>query len=349
MPESTSVRIVPADRLAAVTAAIFEKLGVPAEDARFLGSCLVDADLRGVHSHGTRYVSVYVNALRRNNANPRPTMRAVRDEGATAVYDADGGLGHITAARAMQIAIDKAKEYGTGTVSLRNSRHIGALAYYTQMAADAGCIGFCTTNAGIMMAPYGGRDRLIGLNPLSWAVPTNRPWSVNLDMATSVVAGSKLGMAIERGEKIPIDWALDENGQPTDDPREALKGVLLPIAGPKGYGLAVILDILAGVLSGGRFGKELGGPGSSQLYQAIDISRFMPLEEFKARMDQLIDQIKGSALAPGSKGIFLPGEIEWENKQRRLKEGIPMTGVVIDDIDRIAAELEIDDRPSRWT
>ena len=332
-------RRVDAARLEQLVADIYHGLGVPTDDARLLANALVDADLRGVHSHGCRWVPTYARSIRAGTVNLHPTIRAVRDDGPTCLLDGDGGLGHVLATRAMRLAIEKAKRHGVGVVAMRNSQHIGALAYYTQMAADAGCLGFATTNAGIAMVPPGGREKIVGLNPLSWAAPTARPWSLNLDMATSVVAGSKLGMAIERGEKIPFGWAVDADGNPTDDPKKGMEGGLLPLGGPKGYGLAVMLDVMAGVLSGGRFGRGLGMKGSSQLYQAIDIERFIPLSEFKERMEQLIEQIKGSALAPGSTGIFFPGEIEYNLKQERLARGIPLDAFVRGELRREAEAL----------
>jgi LDH2 family malate/lactate/ureidoglycolate dehydrogenase len=260
--------------------------------------------------------------------NLHPNIQTVRDEGPVALLDGDRGIGHVLATKAMRLAIERAKEHGVGIVGLRNSQHIGALAYYAQMAADAGCIGYLTTNAGIVMVPPGGREKVVGLNPLAFAAPTRRGWAFNLDMATSVVAGSKLGMAEERGEKIPFGWAVDAEGNPTDDPKKGLEGGLLPLGGPKGYGLAVMLDIMAGVLTGGRFGKGLGMRGSAQYFQALDIERFMPLDEFTGRMEELIAQIKGSQLAPGSEGIFFPGEIEYNRKQDRLANGLPLDAFV---------------------
>ncbi len=336
---AASTLTVAADTLRAVTADLFERAGMPAEEAAFMGECLVDADLRGVHSHGTRHVVRYVRSLLKGEWNPRPTFRVVRERGATVLLDGDAGAGHLIGRHCMRLAIDRAREFGTATVSVRNSTHCGAMAYYTQMAADAGCIGFAATNAGVRMAPWGGADPLVALNPLSWAAPTDRGWAVDLDMATSVVAGNKLAVARERGEKIPLGWALDEHGNPTDDPEAGMRGLLLPVGGAKGYGMAVCLDILTGVLSGGRFGAGLGGPGAAQIYQAIDIDSFIPLDEFRARMGQLIDQLKSSRLAPGSTGIFLPGEIEYTLKQQRLKEGIPMTAVVVEGINALAEEL----------
>jgi LDH2 family malate/lactate/ureidoglycolate dehydrogenase len=339
MTATTKEILVSADSLREVVTDIFRRSGMPEADATFMGACLVDADLRGVHSHGVRYAVAYSRSLRSGAWNPTPNITAVRDRGAMLLLDADRAAGHVAGAYAMGQAIEKAREFGTGTVVVRNSNHSGAKAFYTQMAADAGCIGFAVTNAGVRMAPTGGKEAVIALNPLSYAAPTDRGWAVDLDMATSVVAGSKLGLAKEKGEKIPFGWALDADGNPTDDPEAAEKGVMLPVGGAKGYGLAVCLDIISGVLSGGRFGKGLGTPGTAQFYQAIDIEFFMPLDEFKRRMGQLIDQIKGSELAPGSTGIFLPGEIEHNNKQRRVREGIPITPIVINEINRTAAEV----------
>lgn len=341
---ATGTRTVTADSLRTIVAAMFGKAGMPESDARFMGRCLVDADLRGVHSHGTRYVVAYIRNLQKGQWNPTPNIRVVREKGATAVIDADRSAGHLSAHRAMQLAIEKAREHGQATVSVRNSNHCGALAYYTQMAADAGCIGFASTTAGRLMAPWGGVDKIIALNPLSWAAPTDRAWSINLDMATSVIAGSKLGMAIEKGEKIPLGWALDESGSPTEDPAAALKGTLLPVGGPKGYGMSVVLDIISGVLSGATFGKGLGGPGGGHYLQATDVEAFQPLDQFRTSMGELIDQIKTSTPAPGSSGIFLPGEIEHNNKTRREKEGIPMTAVVMDEIENVAEELGVGER-----
>jgi LDH2 family malate/lactate/ureidoglycolate dehydrogenase len=317
---------------------------MPENDASFMGQCLVDADLRGVHSHGTRYVVTYIRNIQKGQWNPTPNIRVVREKGGTAVIDADRSAGHLSAHRAMQLAIEKSKEHGQATVVVRNSNHCGALAYYTQMAADAGCIGFASTTAGRLMAPFGGVEKIIALNPLSWAAPTDRGWSVNLDMATSVIAGSKLGMAIEKGEKIPLGWALDANGSPTEDPAAALKGTLLPVGGPKGYGMSVILDIISGVLSGATFGMKLGGPGGGHYLQATDVEAFQPLADFRTSMGQLIDQIKGSKLAPGSSGIFLPGEIEHGNKSKRSKDGIPMTAVVMDEIESVAKEIGVGEK-----
>jgi LDH2 family malate/lactate/ureidoglycolate dehydrogenase len=263
--------------------------------------------------------------------------------------DAGRAMGQVGAHAAMSLAIERAGAHGVGVVGLRGSNHCGAMAYWAQMASAAGCVGLAITNAGINMAPTGGKDRLVGNNPLAIAVPTRRDWPMVLDMATSVAAGGKLDMAVIRNEPIPLGWALDADGQPTTDARLAREGgSLLPVGGPKGYGLAVMLDVLAGVLSGGRFGAGLGGPGSGQFFLAISVERFMPLAEFHDRMDALIDQLHGSALAPGATRVYVAGEIEAEIRAKRLAEGIPIEGPILDELEAAARKLNVAARPSAW-
>jgi len=339
---------VDAARLEALVSELYVRAGVPAANAARLSNALVDADLRGVHSHGCRYVVGYLRSIRQGGLNGDPKIKTVRDDGATILLDGDGGIGHVVGYKGMELAIERARQYGTGTVVIRNNGHCGALAYFTQLAADSGCLGYASTCGGSVMIPPGGREKVCGLNPLSWAAPTSRPWSLNLDMATSVVAGSKLLVAQERGEKIPLGWAVDPDGNPTTDPVLGMQGGLLPLGGPKGYGLSVMLDVTSGVLSGGRFGKGLGGKGSTMFIQAIDIEHFIPLDQFKERTEQLIAQIKGSALAPGSEGIFFPGEIEYNRKQDRLAHGIPLDAFVRGELKReaeaagLAYDIEIE-------
>jgi LDH2 family malate/lactate/ureidoglycolate dehydrogenase len=337
MPESQgAVRLLDADRLERMLAGLYVAAGVSTEDARIGANALVDADLRGVHTHGARLIPNYLKGIRTGSLNAKASLTAVRDDGTTALFDAERGIGHVAGAKAMRLAIQRALELGTCTVGVRSTGHTGAMAYYTQMAADAGCIGYANTNGGIVMIPPGGRDKAVGLNPLSWAVPTDRPWAINLDMATSVVAGGKLVVAQEQGKPIPLGWALDPQGNPTTDPKLGMEGGMLPLGGPKGYGLAVILDVLCGVLTGGRFGKALGGSGSGLMLQAISIERFMPLCEFRERMKELVDQLKAGGLAPGSDGIYFPGELEYNLKQQRLRDGIPYHEVNLADLRREA-------------
>jgi LDH2 family malate/lactate/ureidoglycolate dehydrogenase len=315
---------------------IFQQEGLNLDDATVVADSLVAADERGVYSHGVMRVATYVKALRSGTMRADASPSIVSDNGTYAVVDGQMTMGQVGSNRAMSLAIEKARENGVGVVGLRNSHHCGAMAYWAMMALPADCIGFATTNAGLNMAPWGGVDKIIGNNPFAAAIPTNREWPMVLDMATSVVAGGKLDIAAIRGQKIPLDWALGPDGQPTDDPRQARQGTLLPVGGPKGYGMAVMLDVLAGVLTGARFGGGLGPGGSGQFFMAIRVEGFMPIAEFKSRMDEMIDQIHQSKRAEGVERIYVPGEIEYELQRRRESEGLMVEAAILDELTDLA-------------
>ena len=341
-------QLVHPERLARSVRGIFVGLGLPESDAAVVADSLVQADLRGVHSHGVMRVKTYAHAIATGEINPRPNLTWPADEGTRAVLDADRAMGQVAAYHAMRSAIDRAREHGVGMVGVRRSNHCGAMAHWANMALEHDLIGYAATNAGINMAPWGGKERLVGNNPFAIAVPTNRPWPMVLDMATSVAAGGKLDMAAIRGQPIPPDWALDPEGRPTTDPRVGRQGSLLPVGGPKGYGMAVMLDVLCGVLTGGRFGKGLGEPGSGHFFMAIAIDGLMPIDVFKSRMDELIDQLHAAALAPGFDRIYVPGEIEYELSARRQQEGIPVEGPILAELEELAASFGVEERPSQW-
>lgn len=334
---------VNAESLRTRVAGILERLDVPAEDAGIVAHHLVEADLRGVHSHGVIRVPTYVGQLKAGKINPRPNVEVVEDHGGQVVLDGDNGLGQLTAFRANELAIQRGKEHGIGAVALRRSTHCGAMAYYAIRARTHDLIGLAITNAGMNMNPTGGTAKIVGNNPFAMAVPTTRAWPMVLDMATSVVAGGKLDVARSKGESIPLGWARDKDGNPTTDPVAARAGSLEPLGGPKGYGMAVMLDVLAGVLSGGRFGGMLGlNPGESgmgQFFMTIDVTRFMALDQFKARMDELIDQIHQSPKAPGVNRIYVAGEIEYDLQSGRERDGVPIEESVLADLDRVEQEL----------
>jgi len=335
-----SMRAVSPDDLARLVASVFVRAGLPDADAALVARTLVDADLRGVRSHGTMRVGDYVRGIQAGQMNPRPNIQVVVDSGTVAVVDGDGAMGYVSADVAMRLAISRAKELGIGAAGLRNGRHSGAMAYWAMLALAENCIGFATTNAGMNMAPSGGKDKIVGNNPFAIAVPSRTPFPMVLDMATSVAAGGKLDMAMLRGEGIPLGWALDPAGNPTTDPLEARKGSLLPVGGPKGYAMAVMLDVVAGVLTGGRFGGNLGASGSGQFYLALDVERFMPISEFLDRMDQLVGQIHSSALAPGSQRIYVPGEIEHEKAERSRKDGLPVEENLLAELEALAGQRQ---------
>ena len=336
MADTTLIR---SDILEKAVIAVFVGTGLPPRDATIVANSLVEADLRGVSSHGVVRVPGYVAGLRDGSINPQPSLDVAFESGSRAIVDGDNGMGQVAAQKATDLAIRLAREHGIGAVGLRRSRHCGAMAYWANQALAADCIGIATTNAGLNMAPSGGRDKIVGNNPVAIAVPTNLAWPFVLDMATSVVAGGKLDVAAIRGEKIPLDWATDPDGRPTDDPLVGRKGLLLPVGGPKGYGLALILDVLAGVLTGARFGGGLGPPGSGQFFLALQVEGFMPVAEFKNRMDQVIGQIHESAIAPGFGRIYVPGEIESDKAQARLTGGLPLEKAIVDDLNRLLVEV----------
>jgi LDH2 family malate/lactate/ureidoglycolate dehydrogenase len=303
---------------------LYAQAGVSEADAARLANALVFADLRGVHSHGCRWVTNYLKGLRDSAISARPAVKVVRDEGATLLLDNDGGLGHVVVSRGMEMAIERARQFGTAVVVCRGSAHCGAMSYFTQAAADAGCIGYATTTGGLVMVPHGGREKVAGLNPLSWAAPTNRGWALNLDVTTSVVAGSKLLLAQERGEQIPLGWAIGPDGNPTTDPTLGFAGGLLPLGGHKGYGLSLMIDVASSLLGGTELTNGFRGRGSSQYLQVTDVEHFLPLAEFTSRVEVLIERIKGSARAPGFKEVMVPGEIEHRLEIERRVLGIPL-------------------------
>jgi LDH2 family malate/lactate/ureidoglycolate dehydrogenase len=334
-----AARTIAADELRARVARVFTKLELSQDDAEVVADHLVEADLRGVHSHGVIRVPAYVQQLRDGKLNPRPNVRIVVDNGAQVTVDGDDAMGQLAAFRANEIAIERGRQHGMAGVALRRSGHAGAMAYYPLRAIEHGLIGFATTNAGINMPPTGGTKKLVGNNPFAMAVPTGRDWPMVLDMATSVVAGGKLDVARSKGESIPLGWARDADGNPTTDPVAARAGSLEPLGGPKGYGMALMLDVLTGVLSGGRFGAGLGAPGSAQFFMTIDVERYLPLAEFQERMGQLIDQLHACPRQPGVDKIYVAGEIEWSLQSRRLREGVPLEESVLRDIERVEGEV----------
>ena len=229
-----ATRTVGVEELTGRVAAVFAQLGLPEEDARIVADHLVEADLRGVHSHGVIRVPTYVGQIRAGKTNPRPNVRVMEDRGGQLVVDGDYAMGHVAAFRANQLAIERGREHGMAGVALRRSTHCGAMAYYAIRARAAGLIGLAVTNAGMNMTPTGGTTKLVGNNPFAMAVPTAREWPMVLDMATSVVAGGKLDVARSKGESIPLGWARDKDGAPTTDPVAARGGSLDPLGGPKG-------------------------------------------------------------------------------------------------------------------
>jgi len=298
---------------------------------------LIEADLRGVYSHGVIRAAEYSKRLKNGLMNPRPNICVLRETAATALMDGDNGSGQVVGVRAMEVAIHKAKQAGVGYVVVRSSNHFGTCAYYAQMAVSHDMIGVVTNAGGRkIMAPWGGVTPLLSNNPFAAALPTDKEFPVVLDMACSVVARGKINHAAKVGLPIPSGWALNRRGEPTTDPREAFEGLIQPVGGYKGYGLAFTIAALAELgaqLSAGESttsasGSPLPTDSAKHCFQAIDVAAFMDPVEFKARMDSHVERMHASQLARGTERIYVPGEIEWLNRKEKLESGIPVATAV---------------------
>ena len=334
-------------RLKEISIEILKGLNATDHEAKLVAECLVLAEMRGIDTHGVHFLKLLSDRVDARMIRIPTKVRVLREDGANSVLDGGNGLGQVAAHRAMRMNIQKAKELGMGLTLIRNTNHIGILAFYTLMAAEEGMVGIVMSNSAPSMSPWGGADPFLGTNPISIAIPCGLEAPLVLDMSSSVVARGKIRKALRMKQSIPLGWALDEEGSPTTDPSAALKGTLLPIGGPKGYGLALVIDILAGLLSGSQYGPKiktfhqpLGPTGIGVLTMAIDIERFMPLDQFKQLMDSYIGSIKKSKKAKGVSRIYLPGEIEFEKEKENLAEGIELNESVVSDLNQLLEKVK---------
>ena len=340
-------RIDPAGLLDFATA-VYAAAGMPEADARLAADTLVQADLWGHQSHGVMRLSWYVARLKAGVCNAVAAPEFAVDAGAIGVIDGHDAMGQVLTAHAMQDAIRRAKAHGIGAVALRNSNHFGTAMYFTLMAARAGCVGFLSTNASPAMAPWGGRKKTVGTNPWSWAAPAGDLAPLVLDIANTGVARGKIYLARQKGLPIPEGWAINAAGAPTTDAAEAIEGIILPMAQHKGYAIAVVMDMLSGVLTGSAFGAGVHGPyqtehrsGAGQMMIALEIAAFQPLAEFGARMERYIAELKSAPLAEGFDEIVYPGEIEARNNARHRAEGLTLPDDTIADLQKIGEALGI--------
>ncbi|NPV69237.1 MAG: Ldh family oxidoreductase [Firmicutes bacterium] len=323
--------------------------GVCADDAATVADTIVEANLSGVDSHGVSVLPTYLKRLRAGATNPRPRVAIVREGASFAVYDGDNGLGAITAVRAMRRAVEEAREKGAYLCLCRNNTTFGAAFYYSMMAAGEGMIGVTMCNAPPSVAPWGGRVFLLGTNPVSIAVPAGDQPPIVLDMATSAAAKSKIYLARDRGEPIPPGWAVDSEGRSTTDPEEALKGALLPLGGHKGYGISLMVDILAGALSGAGCLDGVGslhhrmdrGQNVGFLLAAVNPAVISGDGCFEEAVRAVAAKVRSCPPAKGTERVLLPGEIEEETKRRRLADGIPVPRQVVADLEKEAGEMGI--------
>ncbi|HHY71525.1 MAG TPA: Ldh family oxidoreductase [Thermoanaerobacterales bacterium] len=308
---------------------LLEKVNVPKEDALIVANAMVQANLRGVDSHGVRWLDIYLKRIMAGSVKPVTKLKTIREKAAHLLLDAQGGLGQVAMSKGIEMGIEKAKNAGICVVAVRNSNHFGAAGYYSELATKANMGAMVMTNSTPLMAPWGGATLCIGTNPVSFGFPS-KDGPVILDMATTAIARGKVFLAAQKGTPLPDGIALNKNGEPTNDAKEALEGILLPVGGPKGYALSLVIDIMAGILTGSNHGK-----GITSLYGdlenaqdighfalLINIEEFLDIEEYFNAMQKSRKELKASKLAKGYTQIYLPGEIESNTKEQRLKNGV---------------------------
>ncbi|GGJ86690.1 lactate dehydrogenase [Pseudomonas matsuisoli] len=309
-----------------------------------MAASLVQADLWGHQSHGVLRASWYFERLRTQVMQAVTEPIHIVDRESVMVLDGQDGVGQVLAALAMNEAITRAKRNGVATVTVRNANHFGTVMYYTKLAADAGCVAFMTCNGGPAMAPWGGyRDKVVGTNPWSIAAPLRDKPPMILDIANTGVARGKIYLAKQKHESIPEGWALNARGEPTTDPADAIAGIILPMAGHKGYGIGVMMDVFAGVLSGSRYLTDVNGPyhydrksGAGFFITVYDLEAFMPADEYYARTDDFLQKLKNVPLAQGVEKIYYPGELEAERDELHRSTGLQLPADTLTDLERIA-------------
>ncbi len=346
---TTDTRI-PAARLAAFAARALVAAGLPAADAEIVASLMAEADLRGSDTHGVIRLPIYLRRIRAGGVNARPNIRVIGDRPSAALIDGDNGMGHLVMRRATQIAIDKAKATGIGWGGARMSNHAGPAALYAMLPLDHDMIGiYFAVGSNNHLPPWGGAETLLGTNPMCVAVPARDEPAIVLDMAPTVAAYGKVRLKAQRGEQMPVGWMIDRDGKPLTDPKRADEGYLLPIGDYKGYGLSLIIGILAGALNRAALGrdvvdfvKETGkATNTGHAIAAIAIDTFMPPADFKHAIDGVIRDIRNSQRLPGVARIFLPGEQSHTKYLDRRAHGVPMPKALRASLDAVAREFNI--------
>jgi LDH2 family malate/lactate/ureidoglycolate dehydrogenase len=351
----------PAAYLREFATAVFIRFGVGAADAALAADVLIKSDLRGIDSHGVARLHTYFEMLELGRINPKPNIRIVREKASLATVDGDNGLGLVVGPKANGIAMDKAERQGSGWISVCNTNHFGFAGYYPLQALERDLIGWAMTNSTKLVAPLWGAERMLGTNPIAIAFPGYKEPPVVIDMATSAVAYGKIEIALRKNQSIPSGWIIDKEGRDTTDPRDMIGGgAQLPLGssremgGHKGYGLASMVDILCGVLSGANWGpfappfalrQEIParsvGKGIGHFFGAIEIDGFIDKDEFKKQIDEWIQVFRKTKPAPGTNGPLIPGDPEREAEAIRSKEGIPLLKAVVDDLLDISGKTGI--------
>ncbi len=320
---------IDAGRLNAFAAAVYRQAGMPEADAALVADTLVQADLWGHQSHGVLRLGWYLDRIRHGVMSPVTKPEFVVDAGAVALIDGHDGVGHVLTLQATREAVRRAKQHGVGVVGVRMSNHFGTCMYYTRLGALDGCVTWLTSNGGPAMAPWGGRKKIVGTNPWSVAAPAGKHPPFLMDMANTGVARGKIYLARNRRQPIPEGWAIDQDGAPTTDPQAAIDGIILPMAGHKGYAIAMMVDVLSGVLTGSGFLSQVHSPyrtaeksNCGHFMIAVDIGAFQPLAQFHARMERYIGELKSVPLAQGHDAVHYPGELEAASDLANRRDGL---------------------------
>jgi len=332
---------------------VFIRAGVPEAYAATVAESLVQADLRGVESHGVVRTGIYLKRVEQGMMEPHAKPAVAAEHGSVLLLDGNNQFGSVVGSEALELAMERAELNGAAVVGVKGSNHFGTGAYYALKAIERNLILLVMSNASQTMPPTGGVRPFIGTNPLCIGVPAGEENPFILDMATSVVARGKIIVAAQKGEPIPLGWAIDKEGNPTTDAEAALEGSVLPVGGAKGYAISMFIDILSGVLTGAGYGQYVNNmyenweepQNVGHFFIAIDISRFMPIEQFKRRVDQYIRQIKSEPRAPGVNEILVPGEIERRQTEYRKRHGIELPPKVAEELRGIGRKygLELDE------
>lgn len=325
-------------------------VGVPLKDARQVAALMAESDARGGDAHGVFRLPQYVKQIQEGAVNPTPTIQIVNERLGTALIDGDNALGHLVMHRATELAIQKARQCGIGWVGTRRSNHAGPAQLYPRMAAVQNMIGiyFCVGNANLV-PPWGGTEALLSTNPIAIAVPSSRHPSIVLDMATTNTAFGKIRLKAQRNEPMPEGWMIDRQGRPLTDPKRASEGFLVPVGGPKGYGLALMFGLLAGTLNGAAFGRDVvdytvdskTASNTGQAMMAVDIAAFADVQAFKDDVDEVWEVMKSSPTLPGVDEIRLPGERSEMLYRERMTHGVPIGASLRKALDELADRLGI--------
>ena len=339
--------LIPAEKLKTFGEGVFKKAGVPRKDSKTVAEILVEANLRGVDTHGIYLANLYVRRLQKGLINPTPRFRFEKKRGGVGILDADFSLGQLSTLEAARKAVEMAQDTGMGIVTVKNSNHFGAAAYYAEYCAKRDCIGLVMSDGECDVIPFGGREKFLGTNPICCCIPAGTyPWFC-MDMATSEVAFGKVRAAAEAGKAIPPNWAVDRNGKPVTDATKAY--AVVPMSGPKGYAIGLMIEILSSRLTGMPYGAHIvrkfddweNKAFMGHYVQAIDISAFCPVDEFKKRMDELFADLKSQPKGPGVDEILVPGEPEWRTKKLREKEGCPIREEDVNLLRQLGQELGV--------